>query len=134
MLVLSRDRAEAAATRLEARELSENTSMIPRADDPVLHEIVSRLVEAYQPDRIYLFGSVARGDAGPDSDYDLLLIVPDDAPPERRRGQLAYRALSETKGAADVLVFSKTYFDSRTHRRASFPSTVLREGKLLYAA
>lgn len=49
--------------------------------DPVLAEIVRRLVEAYQPERIYLFGSVARGDAGPNSDYDLLVVVPDDAPP-----------------------------------------------------
>lgn len=48
--------------------------------DPVLAEIVRRLVEAYQPERIYLFGSVARGDAGPNSDYDLLVVVPDDAP------------------------------------------------------
>ena len=38
----------------------------PNASDPVLGEIVRRLVEAYQPERIYLFGSVARGDAGPD--------------------------------------------------------------------
>jgi uncharacterized protein len=39
--------------------------------DARLAEIVRRLVDAYQPERIYLFGSVARGRAGPDSDYDL---------------------------------------------------------------
>ncbi len=33
------------------------------------------LVEAFDPERIYLFGSYARGDAGPDSDYDLMIIV-----------------------------------------------------------
>jgi predicted nucleotidyltransferase len=54
-------------------------------NDPLLAEIVRRLVEAYQPERIYLFGSKARGDAGPDSDYDLMVVVPDSAPPERRR-------------------------------------------------
>jgi hypothetical protein len=42
---------------------------------------VRRLVEAYHPERIYLFGSKARGDAGPDSDFDLMVIVSDDAPP-----------------------------------------------------
>lgn len=52
--------------------------------EPKLAEIVRRLVAAYQPERIYLFGSVARGDNGPDSDYDLLVIVPDEASPERR--------------------------------------------------
>jgi len=58
---------------------------MPVADDPALAEAVRRLVAAYQPERIYLFGSVARGDADPDSDYDSLLVVPDDALMERRR-------------------------------------------------
>jgi hypothetical protein len=61
--------------------------------DPDLREIVRRLTVAYEPGLIYLFGSKARGDAGPDSDYDLMLVVPDDAPRERRRSQLAYQAL-----------------------------------------
>ena len=51
-----------------------------QADDPVLSEILHRLVKAFQPERIYLFGSKARSDAGPDSDYDLMIVVPDDAP------------------------------------------------------
>ena len=41
---------------------------IPAAGDPSLAEAVRRLVVAYQPERIYLFGSVARGEAGQDSD------------------------------------------------------------------
>ena len=48
--------------------------------DPTLAELVRRLAAAYQPDRVYLFGSRARGEPDPDSDYDLLLVVPDDAP------------------------------------------------------
>lgn len=64
--------------------------------DPKLAEIIRRLVAAYQPERIYLFGSVARGEAGPDSDYDLLVVVPDDAPPEQKRSRLAYEALRGT--------------------------------------
>jgi predicted nucleotidyltransferase len=62
----------------------------PTAGDPVLAGVVRRLLEAYRPERIYLFGSVAREEAGPDSDYDLLVVVPDDAPPERRRSRLEY--------------------------------------------
>lgn len=62
-----------------------NETSGPRRDgDQFLAEIVDRIIAAYQPERIYLFGSKARGDAGPDSDYDLLVVVPDDAPPERR--------------------------------------------------
>ncbi len=106
----------------------------PTADDPVLAEAVRRLVEAYQPDRVYLFGSVARGDAGPDSDYDLLAVMPDDAPLERRRGRPAYEALRGTGTAADVLVCTRSYLEDRRTLKASLPGTVLREGRLLHAA
>lgn len=51
--------------------------------DSVLSEIVRRLVIAYRPERIYLFGSRGRGQTGPDSDYDLLVVVADDAPMRR---------------------------------------------------
>ncbi len=103
-------------------------------DDPALVAIVHRLVEAYRPERVYLFGSKARGDAGPDSDYDLLLVVPDDVPAEKRGSRLAYEVLWETGTAADVLVCTRTYFDSRLHVPASLPATVIREGVLLHAA
>jgi len=61
--------------------------------DPKLAEVVRRLVKAYAPERIYLFGSVARGENRPDSVYDLMVIVPDEAPPERARSRLAYQTL-----------------------------------------
>ena len=79
-------------------------------------------------------GSKARGDAGPDSDFDILLLVEDNAPTERRRSRLAYEVLRGTGTAADVLVWTQSSFDARRHLRASFPATVLREGRLLYAA
>ncbi len=104
------------------------------ADDPRLREMLRRLIEAYRPERIYLFGSHARGDAGPDSDYDVLVVVPDDASPERRRSRLAYQVLAGTGTAADVLVTTRSYFEARRHLKASLPGTVLREGKLLHAA
>ena len=106
----------------------------PTASDPVLAEVVRRLVEAYRPERIYLFGSVARGDAGPDSDYDLLVVVPDDSPPERRRSRLAYEVLRGTGTAADVLVCTRSYFEQRRLLKASLPGTVLREGVALHGA
>ena len=102
--------------------------------DPRLDEVVRRLVAAFRPERIYLFGSAARGEAGPDSDYDLLVIVADDAPPDLRCSRLAYEALWGLGVAADVLVWTRTAFDSRVHLRASLPATVLREGRLLHAA
>jgi len=108
-------------------------SRIKLFEDKTLKEIVRRLVAAFEPEEIYLFGSKAREEAGPDSDYDLLLVVPDDAPPERRRSRLAYQVLRGTRAAADVLVWRRTDFDRRLHLAASLPATVKREGRLLYA-
>ena len=99
-----------------------------------LDEIVERLRAAYEPERIYLFGSRARGEGGPDSDYDLLVVVPDGAHGERRGSRLAYQALRGTGTAVDVLVWTRAYFESRRHLKASLSSTVSTEGRLLYAA
>ncbi len=102
--------------------------------DARLREILRRLVEAYRPERIYIFGSRARGETGSDSDYDLLLIVADDAPEARRRSRLAYQVLRGTGVAADVLVWPRSYFESRRQVKASLSATVEREGLLLHVA
>jgi len=102
--------------------------------DDVLGEIVRRLVQAYKPERVYLFGSKARGEGGPDSDYDLMVVVPDEAPPEQRRSRLAYQVLRGTGTAADVLVWTRQAFDARLHLKVSLPYTIVSEGRLLYRA
>lgn len=103
-------------------------------DDPALREIVRRIADAYHPLRIFLFGSKARGTAGPDSDYDLLVVVPDDAPPKLKGSKLAYESLWGIHEAKDVLVCTDRWFHERAHVITSLPATVMREGKLLYAA
>jgi predicted nucleotidyltransferase len=98
-----------------------------------IDEITRRLVEFYRPVRIYLFGSEARGESGPDSDLDFLVVVPDDTPKERLRG--AYSLLRDVREAVDVIPWRQTDFDGRAaYVRASLPATVIREGKLLYDA
>jgi predicted nucleotidyltransferase len=101
-------------------------------DVRALTPIVERLIEAYQLERIYLFGSKARGGHGPDSDFDLLVVVPNDAPADQKRSRLAYERLWGTGTAADVLVWTRGRFESRAHLRASLPGTISREGRLLY--
>jgi predicted nucleotidyltransferase len=100
--------------------------------DAVLAEIVSRLVACFQPERIYLFGSRARGDMGPDSDYDLLMVLDRLDEPAYRLAQRAHSLLWGLGTAADILVWSRQAFDSRLSLRASLPSTVVREGVLLH--
>jgi predicted nucleotidyltransferase len=102
--------------------------------EPKLDEVVRRLVATYRPERIYLFGSAARGDAGEDSDYDLLIVVPDDASTERRSAALAYRTLWGAGVAVDAVVCTSGWFKARAHLKASLPGTVLREGSVLHDA
>lgn len=106
----------------------------PLAQDPVLREIIGRLIAEVQPCRIYLFGSRARGDSGAESDYDLLLLVEHPTEPPYRLSQRAYRVLRGIPAAVDVLVWDRETFESRLHLPASFPATVVREGRLVHAA
>jgi len=106
----------------------------PVERDPVLSEILRRLIEVYEPERIYLFGSSARGDADEGSDYDVLVVVPDDASAERVRARRAYEALWGIGAAVDVVIWRHSAFETSAEAPTSLPATVLREGVLLHAA
>jgi hypothetical protein len=102
--------------------------------DEAIAEITRRLVEYYHPERIYLFGSVARGEDGLDSDLDFCVVLPDDAPESLYRPGV-HRALWGIGTAADVVRWPASDFDTRAaYVRASLPATISREGKLLYDA
>lgn len=111
-----------------------DVSKAPQADEGVLTELVRRLVAELRPERIYLFGSRARGDATEDSDYDLMILVPY---PVERTYPLevqALRALRDLHLPVDTLVMNREYFEWLSGAAASLPATVKREGRLLYAA
>ncbi len=102
--------------------------------DQAIVEITRRLVDYYHPERIYLFGSAARRDGGPDSDLDFCVVLLDDAPPALYRPGL-HRALWDLGTAADVVRWPASDFDVRAaHVKASLPATILQEGKVLYDA
>lgn len=104
------------------------------ANSSPLRDAISRLAEAYQPEAIWLFGSQARGNAGKDSDFDLLLVVPDDADRQHRKSELAYRVLRSIGRAFDVTIWRRSTFQEQSRSVTSLPATILREGVLVYAA
>jgi len=104
------------------------------ARDSVAGQMVQRLVTALSPERIYLFGSQARGDAGPESDYDLLVVIPTSSLPRYRRDQAAFDVLLGIGVSKDVLVLTHDEFEQQRQVVCSLPATVEREGMLLYAA
>jgi hypothetical protein len=96
---------------------SENATVFrtPTAGDPALAEVVRRLIEAYQPARMYLFGSVARGDAGPHSDYDILVVVAPECTADRRPA-------SQQDPASLYPVPSASHAEQGFHSRRSAPA------------
>lgn len=100
-----------------------------------IDEITRRLVEFYRPVRLYLFGSAARGDSGPDSDLDFCVLLPDDAPAGLYRDRSIHGRFRGLGAAVDVIRLRCGDFDARAaHVVASLPATIVREGKLLYDA
>lgn len=99
--------------------------------EPILDELVRRIVEAVHPTRIILFGSAARGEMGPHSDLDVLVVMPDGAH-RRHTSQALYMYLSRFDVVTDVVVVT----ESDILKRGDDPSRVLypalREGKELY--
>lgn len=102
--------------------------------EQAIAEITRRLVDYYHPERIYLFGSAARGDGGLDSDLDFCVVLPDDAPQSLYRPGI-HRALWDVGTAADVVRWPASDFEMRAaHVKSSLPATIMREGKVLYDA
>jgi Nucleotidyltransferase domain len=95
-------------------------------------ELLRPIVEYFQPRRVILFGSAARGETGPDSDIDLLVVLDDDAPPEK----LAWRAVSEARQgytkAADVIPCRESVLMRRARAIGSFAHAILAEGVTVY--
>ena len=73
----------------------------------LLEELVRRIVAAVHPLRIILFGSAARGEMGPDSDLDVLVVMPDGVH-RRETAQLIYRHLLGLGFATDGVVVTQS--------------------------
>jgi uncharacterized protein len=97
-----------------------------------LPEITKRIVEISDPDQIILFGSYARGDFGPDSDLDLL-IIKDQVTSPREEAAKIYRALANTLISVDVVVVSKAYVQRYKDIIGTVVRPALRKGKVIYA-
>ena len=103
------------------------------AGDETLAEIVGRIVAVAAPERIVLFGSAARGEMGPHSDLDLLVIK---AGRYRRREMSAKirMALLDIEHAIDVVVVTPEDVERYRDAFMLVIAPALREGRELYAA
>jgi len=101
--------------------------------DENLKILLDRIVPALKPEAVYLFGSRARGDFHEDSDYDLLVIVPDDAPKERRSARHAYEAKIGTGIPADIIPCTRTAFDRAKDMVGTLSYEANHHGVVVYA-
>ncbi len=101
-------------------------------DPLVLDDIVRRVVEIAAPERIVLFGSAARGEMGPHSDVDLLVVTEtDDA---HRLTADIYGNLFGVGAPVDVVVASPKQVDRYRDTHALVIKPALREGRVVYDA
>jgi predicted nucleotidyltransferase len=104
--------------------------MAPLPDD-LVREIVRRIVETAQPEKVVLFGSRARGDARANSDIDLLVIKESDEPRYRRSAPL-YVALADLPVEVEVMVYTPQEVEEWTLVPQAFVTTAVREGTTIY--
>ena len=89
-----------------------------------------QIVERFHPDRIILFGSYAYGTPTPDSDVDLLVVMP-------TRNQLEQavcidEAIEERGFPLDLLVYTPRTIAQRLHWDDGFMKEIMARGKVLY--
>ena len=96
-----------------------------------INSIVRQIVSKYNPIKIILFGSAARGDFEKANDLDFL-IIKDDVPYLGIDRMRELDEIIDRNMAADMLVYRSAEFDERVALGDPFIKTILREGRILY--
>ncbi len=105
----------------------------PPIDDALIAEIARKIVEAFHPKRVILFGSRARGDYHADSDIDLFIEMESNEKPWERRVKIGSLFLNRW-WPMDILVYTTREIEERRNSLASIIPDILQEGKILYHA
>lgn len=103
----------------------------------ITHEIINtvtqKLVAAYHPVTIYLFGSYAWGKPDSGSDLDLLIVLEKSDQKPHCRGELGSEALWDLKVPKDLLIYTQDEFKQRANDVTTLCYKIKKEGKVLYA-
>jgi uncharacterized protein len=94
--------------------------------------LLRSIVRQFDPQRVILFGSHARGEAGPDSDIDLLVVVDDDMPVVKLGWRSIHAAREDFHEPVDIVPWAQSDFEARRQVVGSLPWTAEREGLLVY--
>jgi predicted nucleotidyltransferase len=97
-----------------------------------IQRMVDLIVERFRPEKIVLFGSHARGDAGKDSDVDLLVIMPVKGSKREKRVEIR-SALRGIRIPKDIIISTPEEFEWRRRIVGTIEQPAARDGKILYA-
>ena len=103
-----------------------------KVNQKVLDRIVRRIVKVAKPERIIIFGSAARGEMGPDSDLDILVVTACDH--RRNTARKIRRGLYGIDIPIDIIVAKPEDIELYKDSIGLIYRPALREGKVLYAA
>lgn len=110
-----------------------NPSRNGKVKRQVLADIIRRVVEAAQPEKIILFGSAARGEMGPNSDVDLLVIKGGKFNRDRLVDKI-YDNLYGADAAVDVILVTPEEVERYRDTHCLVICPAVREGKVVYGA
>jgi len=96
-----------------------------------IQSITTQLIEKYGPEKIILFGSAARGDKGPDSDADFL-IIKKQTPYYGSERIMEVSSIIERNIPVDFLIYRPEEFEKRLEMGDPFLKAILKEGRVLY--
>ena len=96
-----------------------------------IQSITRQLIEKYGPEKIILFGSAARGDKGPDSDADFL-IIKKQTPYYGSERIMEVGSIIERNIPVDFLIYRPEEFEKRLEMGDPFLKAILKEGRVLY--
>ena len=99
--------------------------------DPRIVDMVMRIVRAAQPERVILFGSRATGAARPDSDVDLLVVMPLRKARRRLEGDL-HAAVADSELSKDILVITPEEMERYRHAPGTIVGPALETGLVVY--
>jgi len=95
-------------------------------------ELLDPVVAYFRPRRVILFGSRARGDSGPDSDIDLLVVVDDDTPAEKVTLRAGFEARRSFHEPADVIPVREATFRKKARIAGTLARAATLEGIVVY--
>jgi predicted nucleotidyltransferase len=110
---------------LESAKPQERTALVP-------DELLDAVVAHFDPVWVILFGSRARGEAGADSDIDLLVVLDDDAPAAKLGWRSAFEARKDFHRAVDIVPCRRRWFEDKREVIGSLAHMAAEDGIVVY--